>query len=133
MEVVNYIVLAITFLVLGAVTYIYFNRFSKMEKEIRELADGGHFGPALLLAWATLEAIGRLLALGQFQRPQTPGRLVQVLASEGYLTPNEADELRLLADKRNKVVHGELQTRISRSEVNRFADVLTMMVRMIGK
>lgn len=101
--------------------------------EIRELANSGQFGPALLLAWATLEAIGRLLAPSQFQRPQTPGRLVQVLASEGYITPTEADHLRLLAEKRNRLIHGELQTRITKSEVGRFADILAIMVKMIGK
>ena len=37
MEVVNYIVLAITLLVLSAVTYFHFKRFSKMEKEIGNL------------------------------------------------------------------------------------------------
>ena len=105
----------------------------KRIREIRELANGGHFGPALLLAWATLEAIGRLLASERFQRPQTPGRLVQVLAGEGYLTPTEADDLRSLADKRNKLIHGELQTQITKSEVNRFVDVLSMTVKMIGK
>lgn len=100
--------------------------------EIRELVDSRHVGPAFLLAWATLEAIGRVLVPGQFQRPQTPKRLVQVLASEGYLTPTEADNMRLLADKRNRLIHGELKTRISQSEVNRFADILSMMVKMVG-
>ncbi len=105
----------------------------KRIRDIKALANTGHFGPALLLAWATLEAIGRVLASKQFQRPQTPGRLVQVLATEGYLTPTEADNLRLLADKRNKLIHGELQTRITKSEVNRFVDVLSMMVKMARK
>jgi uncharacterized protein YutE (UPF0331/DUF86 family) len=105
----------------------------KRISEVRDLAENGHFGPALLLAWATLEATGRMLAASQFQRPQTPGRLVQVLASEGYLTPDEADHLRSLSDKRNKLIHGELQTRITRSEVTRFADVLDTLADMIGK
>ena len=51
----------------------------KQIRDIKALANTGHFGPALLLAWATLEAIGRVLVSKQFQRPQTPGRLVQVL------------------------------------------------------
>ncbi len=105
----------------------------KRIRDIKVLVNAGHSGPALLLAWATLEAIGRVLASKQFQRPQTPGRLVQVLATEGYLTPTEADNLRLLADKRNKLIHGELQTRITKSEVNRFVDVLSMMVKMARK
>jgi uncharacterized protein YutE (UPF0331/DUF86 family) len=101
--------------------------------EIRELADSGHFSPALLLAWATFEAVGRMLAFEQFQRPQTPGRLVQVLASEGYLTPTEADTLRALADKRNRLIHGELQIGVSKEEIDRFGDVLATMLKLVGK
>jgi uncharacterized protein YutE (UPF0331/DUF86 family) len=100
----------------------------KRLKEIRELADGEHYGPALLLAWATVEATARLLASKHFERPQTPGRLVQVLASEGILTPTEADDLRALADKRNKFIHGELQTRITRAEIERIASILGTMI-----
>lgn len=102
-------------------------------KEIRQLAEGKHFNPAFLIAWATFEAIARLLIPSKFERPQTPGRLVQVLASEGYITPTEADSLRLQAAKRNKLIHGDLKTRISKSEINKIADVLSMMVKMVGK
>jgi REase_AHJR-like len=66
--------------------------------EVRALAAQGHLGPSLLLAWATFEALARAVVSGEFERPQTPGRLVQVLAQGGYLTPTEADELRRLAD-----------------------------------
>jgi uncharacterized protein YutE (UPF0331/DUF86 family) len=101
--------------------------------EIRELARKRHFQSAFLLAWATLEAVGRVLAPAQLQRPQTPGRLIEVLAMEGYLTPTEADDLRPLIDKRNKLVHGDLKTRISESEVGRLTDILVTMIRMAGK
>ncbi|MGR8953464.1 MAG: hypothetical protein ACU83V_13785, partial [Gammaproteobacteria bacterium] len=90
----------------------------KRIEEIKELAKGRHFSSAFLLSWATLEAIGRILLPKQFERAQTPGRLVQVLASEGYITPSEADNLRQLVGKRNKFVHGELKTRINKSDVD---------------
>jgi uncharacterized protein YutE (UPF0331/DUF86 family) len=90
-------------------------------------------GPSLLLAWATFEALARAVVSGEFQRPQTPGRLVQVLAQGGYLTPTEADKLRRLAEKRNKLIHGDLQVRVSKAEVKRFARVLDTMLEMVGQ
>lgn len=101
--------------------------------EVRALAAQGHLGPSLLLAWATFEALARAVVSGEFQRPQTPGRLVQVLAQGGYLTPTEADELRRLAEKRNKLIHGDLQVRVSKAEVKRFARVLDTMLEMVGQ
>ena len=98
--------------------------------EIRQLVDGNHLSSALLLGWATLEAVGRMLVSQQFQRPQTPGRLVQVLASEGYLTPTEADALRRLADKRNRIIHGELQTDISKNDIDIVTNVLETIVTL---
>src|SRR5712664_2290338 len=44
-----------------------------------KLLNEGHFQPALLMAWACFEAIGRSLMPAQFARPQTPGRLIEVL------------------------------------------------------
>jgi uncharacterized protein YutE (UPF0331/DUF86 family) len=67
---------------------------------------------------------------GRFERPQTPGRLVQVLASEGYVTPSEADKLRGLAEKRNKLVHGELRTRISEADVAQMTDILSTLKKI---
>lgn len=99
--------------------------------EIRELTEQGYLSPALLLAWATFEAIGRTLVIQQFQRPQTPGRLVQVLATEGYLTPTEADTLRVLAEKRNRLIHGELDTGASTDDMRRFAEILDTLLSSV--
>jgi uncharacterized protein YutE (UPF0331/DUF86 family) len=105
----------------------------KQIAEIRELTANGHVHPAFLMAWATFEAIGRLLAPTQLRRPQTPNRLVQVLANEGHLTPAEADSLRLLADKRNKLVHGELKTRVSKPDVKLLGNVISTLVKAVEK
>jgi hypothetical protein len=102
-------------------------------REVRALAAQDHLGPSLLLAWATFEALARAVVSGGFERPQSPGRLVQVLAQDGYLTPTEADQLRRLAEKRNKLIHGELQARVSKAEVERFARVLDKMLEMVGQ
>jgi REase_AHJR-like len=99
--------------------------------EMRELVANGHFGPALLLGWAAFEASSRKLLSEQFRRPQTPGRLVAVLAGDGYLTPSEADALRGLAKKRNAFVHGELQAEIRAADVQELIAILETMVKMI--
>lgn len=99
--------------------------------EIRQLASSGHTEPAVLLAWATFEALARAVSTRQFARPQTPGRVVQVLASEGYLTPTEADLLRALADKRNRLIHGELHVQASEQELSNFSAILDAMLHQV--
>jgi hypothetical protein len=96
--------------------------------QIKELASTGHAEPAVLLAWATFEALARAVAPERFARPQTPGRILQVLASDGYLTPSEADALRALAQKRNRLIHGELNIHISDQEISNFLAILNEMM-----
>lgn len=96
-------------------------------KEISELLDAGFVEPAMLTSWATLEAIGRTLMAKEFRRPQTPGRLIQVLATEGYITPDEADELREFAEMRNRFVHGELSVAVTRPQIESFVKILSSL------
>jgi uncharacterized protein YutE (UPF0331/DUF86 family) len=103
----------------------------KRIEEIKKIAAADHIEPAMLLAWATFEALARIAQTKQFNRPQTPGRLVNVLASDGFLTPTEADRLRMLAEKRNKLIHGELQLRVSKQEMEDFTSVLVRMLRHV--
>jgi uncharacterized protein YutE (UPF0331/DUF86 family) len=95
--------------------------------EISRMLGAGFFDSAMLLCWATLEAIGRRLMHEEFSRPQTPGRLVQGLASKGHVTPDEADFLRISASTRNRLIHGELSTRVNRSDVEAFLEVLELL------
>jgi uncharacterized protein YutE (UPF0331/DUF86 family) len=101
--------------------------------EIKQIAASGHIEPAMLMAWATFEALARAVLTKQFGRPQTPDRLIQILAGEGYLTPTEADGLRALAEKRNKLIHGELQVRVSAKELQDFASVLETMLQQVPR
>jgi len=98
---------------------------------IEELAAAGRAKPALLMAWATFEAIGRAILPDRLQRPQTPGRLVEVLAAEGQITPTEADHLRRLAESRNQLIHGGLETPVSEADLRRFVDVLKTLCNFI--
>jgi uncharacterized protein YutE (UPF0331/DUF86 family) len=72
-----------------------------------------------------------MLVPGQLERPEPPGRLVQVLAQGGYVTPDEADQLRRLANLRNELSHGGLGVSVERSDVERLVDVLeTLLVEV---
>lgn len=104
-------------------------RIDEMQKLIQE----GHASSAFLLGWASFEAASRLLLMEQFRRPQTPGRLVDVLAGSGYLTPSEADRRRPMAKKRNAFVHGELQADIGAEDVQQLIAVLQTILEMIEK
>lgn len=88
------------------------------------LVSQGNVGVGLLLAWAIFEALGRKILTDRFVRPQTPGRLVEVMANEGVLTPDEATRLRLLVPFRNRLIHGELDAGIPADEVREFLSIL---------
>jgi uncharacterized protein YutE (UPF0331/DUF86 family) len=89
------------------------------------------FAPALVMAWATLEGLGRALLPDRFPRPQTPGRLVEVLAGEGYVTPSEADRLRPLAKVRNQLIHGGLRARVGSKDIESFTSVLRTLLELL--
>jgi uncharacterized protein YutE (UPF0331/DUF86 family) len=99
---------------------------------IEQLTREGLLAPALLMAWATLEGVGRALLSEKIVRPQTPGGLVEVLAGEGYVTPTEADRLRALIAARNQIVHGGLRTKVGPREVRQFLAVLKSLRKLLG-
>lgn len=63
---------------------------------------------ALLIGWALFEAAARSILPAVFTKQQTPARLLEFLASQGYITPDEADMLRGLSHIRNELAHGRL-------------------------
>jgi hypothetical protein len=99
--------------------------------EVGAVAAAGHPEAAMLVAWGAFEALARAVLTREFERPQTPGRIVQVLAREGYVTPSEADRLRALAAKRNGLIHGELQTQVSAEEMRDFAAILETILHQL--
>jgi uncharacterized protein YutE (UPF0331/DUF86 family) len=100
-------------------------------KEISGLLDAGFLDSAMLMCWAAFEAIGRKLMANEFSRPQTPGRLIQALAKEGHVTPDEADILRQMADLRNRFIHGELTAAASRTDVEAFMNILSSLANNV--
>ncbi len=82
-------------------------------REIERLLDGGFTRSALLQGWATLEAAVRAQSPHSYVKPQTVSGLLEAVASEGVVTPDEADRLREAGTMRNRVAHGDLATNIS--------------------
>lgn len=99
-------------------------------QRIEQLATQGHYAPALLIAWAALEAVARALVPDKIARPQTSGRLIEVLASGGYVTPNEADRLRELGGARNSLSHGALRTKVAAKDIKSLAAILKALLRL---
>jgi hypothetical protein len=62
----------------------------QFDEELKTLIREGYSCAGLLMGWSTFEALGRTSMPDDFARPQSPGRLLQLLAQEGYVTPGEA-------------------------------------------
>lgn len=79
---------------------------------------------AFLMLWPVLEAAARILVPSATRRPQSPGRVVELLAAEGYVVPSDADVLRKSAALRNRLIHGDLDADVTpdlRRETERIA------------
>lgn len=82
---------------------------------------------AFLMLWPVLEAIARIISPAQTRRPQSPGSVVELLASEGHVSQSEATILRKAAGVRNRLIHGDLDVRVTpelRQSTQRIADKL---------
>jgi uncharacterized protein YutE (UPF0331/DUF86 family) len=76
------------------------------------------------------EAAARGLIPGNLGRPQTPERLLEILASEGYITPGEADALRTLGQLRNDAAHGRLDAAITRDQLADLVSVTRTLLEL---
>lgn len=94
----------------------------------RELSEAGENEAALLVLWAAFEATARLISQSDFNKPQSPGRIVQVLSERGMITVDEERSLRDLVTKRNAMIHGDLLQRVSADEVLGFAEVIDRLL-----
>jgi uncharacterized protein YutE (UPF0331/DUF86 family) len=103
----------------------------KSLQAVRELARENRTLPALIMAWATLEAVGRAMLPSKFPKAQTPGRLVDVLAAHGQLSPSEAEHLRRMAQIRNRLVHGAFQVAVPKSDLDYSLGLISRMLKEI--
>jgi hypothetical protein len=92
------------------------------------LRDASRLTPAVVLGWATLEAVTRALLPNRTPSAQTPARIVEVLASEGMVMPKEADFLRHLVPIRNRYVHGDLNERATIADVDNLLAIIGRFV-----
>lgn len=81
--------------------------FAPLRSRIVTLRDNGEVDGALLLAWATLEAVVRAKSSSSSPRgPSTPYQIVERLEHLGVVGGEKANLLRQAAAVRNAVAHG---------------------------
>ncbi len=100
--------------------------------EIKKIRGDQHLRPSFLLAWAAFEAAARAIAEREFVRAQSPGRVVRILGREGYLSPAEADVMRGLAEKRNRLIHGALDAQLEANDVDQLVGILESVTAEIA-
>ena len=92
--------------------------------DARALAANGHTGVALLLAWSCLEALARTALGARMATPQRPGSVLETLAFEGFVSPSEADRIRPLIAKRDRLAHGDLSLLVGQLEIDDFISII---------
>jgi REase_AHJR-like protein/ribonuclease HepT-like protein len=102
-------------------------------QEIQVLADTGHYAPALIFGWATLESLARMASGSGSSRGYSPIQAVQALAEEGYLEQEEAQRLREMARLRSAVVHGDFSVNVSAEQVEFLLEQLRVLDSNISK
>jgi uncharacterized protein YutE (UPF0331/DUF86 family) len=83
------------------------------------------------MAFAALEAASRALLPQSLARPQPANKLVEVLASEGAVTPSEAESLRYAVGLRNAVAHGGFSLPISEQEVEQVVAMARVIIELV--
>ncbi|TAX87142.1 hypothetical protein ELH94_30070 (plasmid) [Rhizobium leguminosarum] len=78
---------------------------------------------ALLLGWACLEAAARTLHPGA-ENSLPPRSLIDLLVSRGDLGQAAGDDLRKFATMRNRLVHGQLNLKPTRGEIDRLIEIV---------
>jgi len=92
-------------------------------RRIEENFDAAGPAASLLIAWAAFEAAARSLAPNDLIQPQSPAQLLEIMASGGYITPDEADILQILARLRNEAAHGRMDISLSRNDLERIIQI----------
>lgn len=52
-----------------------------------------------------------------------------MLASQGYVTPNEADSIRSLVALRNRAIHGNLNVMVTADELQEFEAIIETLLK----
>lgn len=89
---------------------------------------------ALLLAWSLLEAVVRRLEPEKAATGLSPGSMIELLLSLGYLVQSEASTLRASGQLRNAIAHGDLSVPGPAAvEVYRLLNVVEALVALLNR
>ncbi|MCE8546945.1 hypothetical protein KBY25_14025 [Ruegeria pomeroyi] len=105
------------------------NEIDKLVSAISTALESKAFVPAFLASWAAFEAAGRRVFKNRLARPQSPARLISVLAEEGVLFGAKVEVLRGLAAKRNSLIHGGLDTEVSLHDIQTMIEAVKEVQR----
>jgi hypothetical protein len=89
--------------------------------EAERLAASGHRKAAMLLAWSVLEAIARARLANEgvsSRRPFSPAQTVQLLEMSGLVDSQGGRDLRIKAQLRNLIAHGDLGAEVRASDLD---------------
>lgn len=101
--------------------------------EVEELRRNGRYLTALLLMRSTLEALARVLLATNMERPQQLRSVIETLASEGWITPEEADALRSTILMGNAAAHGQLDVTIGEGQLDIMISVLKNLAKLASE
>lgn len=99
----------------------------KIIKEAERAADEGYLNAAFLLSWGAFESAARINHSKIFSKPQTPGRMITILSERGEITADHAQQLRLLAQVRNNLIHGEFGINVQKSDVKFMTNIISRL------
>jgi hypothetical protein len=102
-------------------------------QSVTDLRSAGQPMAALVLGWSALEATARALLPDRLARPQPPASLIEALAGEGYITPSEADSLRIAAGVRNDAAHGQLDVVVESKHLDALLAALRTLASFLPK
>lgn len=87
-------------------------------------------GPAaaLLTVWSAFEAAARAALPEELSKPQSASSLVEALAADDHITPEEAEALQRLVEFRNAAAHGQLDIPVTREDIDTLVDISRSML-----
>jgi hypothetical protein len=89
---------------------------------------GTHPEGRFFLLWAALEASARAIDPKSLGRPQTPGRVIAELVTRGIVGHDDQIRLNELAKKRNRLIHGEIATDVSSTDVEFLQTIVASVI-----
>jgi len=86
---------------------------------------------ALLIGWAALEAATRILEPDQASEGLSPGSLVELLVSMGYIEQGKLADLWRLGDMRDAIVHGQIDLEPGPEDIRRLLDLVDEVMTVL--